>query len=113
MVGLTYALHLNGTTSSFFLLGKRGRERKCNLIPSKTLHTAFLVNVDADMGSNSTHGAYDWVPDFFQTNYANANMTMDVIQNRYSNLTIVERVEEVTLRKCSGSSFLAFWLSEN
>jgi len=51
------------------------------------------------MGAVSTHGAYDWVPDFFQINYANANMTMDVIQSRYSNLTIVKRVEEVKLAK--------------
>jgi len=53
------------------------------------------------MGANSTHGSYDWVPDFFQINYANANMTMDAIQKRYSNLTIVERVEEVILANAS------------
>jgi len=47
------------------------------------------------MGADSTHGAYDWVPDFFQINYLNSNMTMDAIQERYSNLTVVERVEEV------------------
>ena len=54
------------------------------------------------MGANSTHGAYNWVPDFFRINYSNSNMTMDVIQKRYSNLTIVKRVEEVI--------FAFFWL---
>ena len=63
------------------------------------------MNVDADMGAISTHGAYDWVPDFFQINYANANMTMNVIQSRYSNLTIVKRVEEVTLVNASVHPF--------
>jgi len=53
------------------------------------------VNVDAEMGANSTHGAYDWVPDFLKINYLNSNMTLDVIKQRYSNLTILERVEEV------------------
>ena len=48
------------------------------------------------MGANSTHGTYDWVPDFFKINYVNANMTMNVIHERYSNLTIVEHVEEVS-----------------
>ena len=63
------------------------------------------MNVDADMDAISTHGAYDWVPDFFQINYANANMTMDVIQSRYSNLTVVKRVEEVTLANASVHPF--------
>jgi len=64
---------------------------------SVTNFTAFLVNVDAEMSTNSTHGAYDWVPNFFKINYINSNMTMDAIKDRYGNLTIVERVEEVMM----------------
>ena len=52
--------------------------------------------MDAEMSTNSTHGAYDWVPNFFKINYVNSNMTMEAINDRYSNLTVVERVEEVT-----------------
>ena len=43
----------------------------------------------------STHGNYSWVLDFFRFNHANADQTLDALQNVYGNLSVVQRIDEV------------------
>lgn len=63
-----------------------------------SIPTGSLVNADEDLVFESNHGDYSWVLDFFRFNNANANLTLEALQREYSDLHVIERVEEVRCR---------------